>query len=132
MTMPEIDNTYQGWANHATWAIHLWISNDEGLADEARRVVRETLASPCDYMRGLDDACDGGKHRKTGRTCLICDGTGKAAPFRAADALRAWVEDPDNGVVPDLGATLASDLLSHALANAEWRELAEAFSPEAA
>jgi hypothetical protein len=28
------DNTYQGWTNYETWAVALWIDNDEGLHNE--------------------------------------------------------------------------------------------------
>lgn len=25
----EGDDTYQGWTNYETWAVHLWISNEQ-------------------------------------------------------------------------------------------------------
>jgi hypothetical protein len=32
--------TYSGWTNRETWALMLWVNNDEGLQSEARDVVR--------------------------------------------------------------------------------------------
>ena len=40
-----------------------------------------------------------------------------------ADALKEWVMEPDNGIIPDLGATLAADLLSAALSEVNWEEV---------
>ena len=30
---------YQGWANHATWAVHLWFANDQALYTTTRELV---------------------------------------------------------------------------------------------
>ena len=31
--------TYQGWANHATWVVHLHLANDEGLYFGAKGAI---------------------------------------------------------------------------------------------
>ena len=36
---------YNGWKNRETWALNLWLSNDEGLYDEVTERVRDALAA---------------------------------------------------------------------------------------
>lgn len=34
--MTDTDTTYNGWKNYPTWAVNLWLSNDEGLYETTR------------------------------------------------------------------------------------------------
>lgn len=42
-----------------------------------------------------------------------------------AEALREYVTDPENGLIPDIPNGLASDLLNAALSEVDWREMSE-------
>ena len=45
-----LDTTYNGWENYETWNVALWINNDEGLYDIARR---------CDDYQDFLDSIEG-------------------------------------------------------------------------
>jgi hypothetical protein len=132
--MSEKDTTYNGWKNYETWAVALWIDNEEWsnerareLALEARREARELLEEHSGCERdGLSSVCSGGKGREHGPVVLR-----EMAPIMA-DSLREWVEAPpdDGGLLPDLGASLAADLLSAALSEVDWLEMAERFTSD--
>ena len=50
------DNTYQGWTNRETWALMLWVNNDEGLYDLYRETVQSGLAAHSeDSVRSLTE-----------------------------------------------------------------------------
>ena len=34
---------YQGWKNYETWAVALWLDNEEGSYNTARQIVKEGL-----------------------------------------------------------------------------------------
>jgi len=109
MPATEKETGYNGWPNHATWCVHLWLSNNQGTYETAREIVANATAE-----RGIAGNLTGG-------TKPI---------WHAADALKDWVSDPDSGLIPDLGGSMASDLLSAALSAVDWQEVAQAFMPE--
>jgi hypothetical protein len=44
-------SAHEGWTNYPTWAVNLWLSNDEGLYREARR---RAAAEPDPYRLSID------------------------------------------------------------------------------
>jgi hypothetical protein len=46
MTSTESETTYNGWKNYPTWAVNLWLSNDEGLYNETRERVAALNPGP--------------------------------------------------------------------------------------
>ena len=49
------DASYNGWANYPTWCVNLWLSNDEGLYNEALARARSPLAAPGDRIAVADE-----------------------------------------------------------------------------
>jgi hypothetical protein len=49
------DTTYNGWKNYETWAVHLWLSNEEPLYHEARELAdaeyEYPTMGPCDAFK---------------------------------------------------------------------------------
>ncbi len=41
---------YNGWKNYATWNVALWICNDEGLYNEARKYARRSYTDFAKHM----------------------------------------------------------------------------------
>lgn len=100
---------YQGWKNHETWGVALWIDNERSLYEERRYMTRERWSAarshenvPAVWTRS------------------------QAAQFTLAESLKEWVEE----MAPELGATLYSDLMSWALAEVDWDELADSWLNE--
>ena len=103
------DQTYNGWTNYPTWAVNLWLSNDEGLYNEARALVADRMV----YVDHSDD------NVKQGVWTVE-----QARRFHVSDDLKSWVRDE---LSPDLGASFAADLLGYALDQVNWDEIANSW-----
>lgn len=104
------ENRYNGWRNYETWVVNLWIDNEEPLYEERRERV-------CEIIR--DNLDSGELDRDT-------------AIREVADWLKQWVTDdipetffPDTVAKVQESATMYADLLGSALADVDWREIAE-------
>jgi hypothetical protein len=52
------EDTYQGWANYPTWAVNLWLSNDESLYRETLERASEFKGAPHRLAGCLKDLGD--------------------------------------------------------------------------
>lgn len=91
---------YNGWTNYETWAVNLWMTNDEGSEGWLRDAAQEAY----------DDAeADATFTRK------------ENAAFALADVIQAEIEE---GNPLSDKPSLFSDLLSAALSEVDWHEIA--------
>ena len=95
--------TYNGWKNYETWCVALWLDNEPGTYDHANELARNAFDRAGAEPRG----------RLTHEA---------AALINLAVALKGWVEDD---LLPDLGASMAGDLLGAAISEVDWRAIAE-------
>lgn len=93
------EKTYNGWTNYETWAVNLWIDNDQGSQEYWQRAARQAWRSA------------------VARESL----TRKEV---AAASLADQIKDEITEAAPDLGASLFSDLLSAAFSEVNWDEIA--------
>ncbi len=93
------DKEYNGWTNYETWNVALWLGNEQGSerywASEAEDRFREAESSRS-FTREDRAALD------------------------LAEQLKNEIEE----TAPELGASMFSDLLSAALSEVNWLEIA--------
>lgn len=104
----EQDTRYEGWANHATWSVSLWLNNDEAT-----------------YRYWTEQAT---RHRaEAPRQSQVVSGIwseANAACYYLADQLRDEVEEESLFLAEP---SLYTDLFAAALSEVDWNEIAEAF-----
>jgi hypothetical protein len=93
---------YNGWKNYPTWAVNLWLNDNEGIYSATVQLVSGAVWAS--------------EHSDTPKRVLV------------ADTLKAWVRDD---LAPDLGASFAADLLGYALDSVDWFEIADAWLEDA-
>lgn len=96
------DPTYEGWTNKPTWAINLWLRNEQASDtywhDEAIRHV--TTATPTEYWTA-----------------------DQSALYGLEEQLKDEHEELADDAIHEVNFT--KDLLTWALAHVDWREIAE-------
>jgi hypothetical protein len=93
---------YNGWRNYETWAVNLWLSNEQGSYEYWRDLAREAWQDA--------EATDILTREQVARSGL---------------AARLKDEIEEHNPCPD--ACLYADLLTAALSEVDWYEVAEAF-----
>ena len=100
---------YNGWTNHETWCVNLWITNTQG---------------DYEYWRQQAHA-----HADSAASCqMVEDGIWtieEAAKFNLADEMKEALREEESDVHPE--ASMWSDLAKGSLSDVNWHEIAEAF-----
>lgn len=97
--------TYNGWTNYETWAVNLWLTNEQHTAERLTELARQALADSNDRSDVLESV--GADRDNTARHTF-------------AEFVKEWVDE----MMPDLGGTLAADLLGAAMSEVDWYEIA--------
>lgn len=121
--------TYNGWANRETWAVDLWIDNDEGMQESVYELVRVLVdVHEQEQYVGCAIDCYQGGHSQDCESDL--DAVGRISPSFVGEQVREWLEDlldPDNygGALPAGLVSMLVDIGS--LWRVDWREIGKTF-----
>jgi hypothetical protein len=100
------DDGYNGWKNHETWTVNVWIGSDEGTQG-----YWEDMAASC--WDATDAECESTEDRAE-------------AAVRALESLLKEGHTDAFEILDIPRASMWTDLLTSALEAVDWREIAEA------
>ncbi len=109
--MSEEAKRYNGWTNYETWCVHLWLTNEEG----SYRYWREQAYR---HRRGKAD--------ESWQALTMFPDLRDAARYSLSGRLKEELKNAS----PLTEASLFSDLLTSALDEVDWDEIADAFLEE--
>ena len=101
-------NEYNGWTNYETWAVKLWMDNEEGSSSYWAEAAREALEQAAESESAFA--------RMTGKEIFSTED-------KAAFALAATLKEQHEEALPEIEG-FAADLLNAAMSEVNWDKIA--------
>jgi hypothetical protein len=98
------DQKYNGWTNYETWAVKLWMDNEEPSSRYWQERARQAW-------------------NEAGADSHQADTRAERAAFTLADDIQENHEEAASDLLPEAG--IFTDLLNAALSEVDWHEIAE-------
>lgn len=117
MSVAVSDEKYQGWTNHETWVVNLWLSNEEPLYRHTGHLIEQARADALEELTDLAEEYDWQNTTADQKN---------HANNKAGEALKGYVEELIEQDYPNYGSgTMLTDLINSAMSSVNWFEIAE-------
>ncbi len=89
---------YNGWENYPTWCVHLWMTNEEGLYEDCRRIAKhypQNRYEVAEHVKGFVEELPD-VTAVTDRASFVCDLLGYAlGQVNWTEIADAFIEDEE-------------------------------------